>query len=148
MTRAKGNKCHAKTHDDEQESQWDTKINTQNVPLRQNTEEKVRGKGLKVMWGDENEWNEALLAQKDKFWHLRYPSGFLAFVSVTVSGKTRLSAGWQPLCANSYEQHRTASDHRRPSQIHQPAYTTTRQLPKHMHTVTYVPPSHTSTNKP
>ena len=30
---------------------------TQYVPLRQNTEEKVRGKGLKVVWDDENEWN-------------------------------------------------------------------------------------------
>ena len=28
---------------------------TQDVPLRENTEEKVRGKGLKVVWDDENE---------------------------------------------------------------------------------------------
>ncbi len=28
---------------------------TQDVPLSQNTEEKVRGKGLKVVWDDENE---------------------------------------------------------------------------------------------
>ena len=30
------------------------KINTQ-VPLRQNAEEKGRGKGLEAVWGDENE---------------------------------------------------------------------------------------------
>ena len=33
------------------------KIYTQHVPLRQNTEEKVRGKELKVVWDDVNEWN-------------------------------------------------------------------------------------------
>ena len=32
-----------------------TKINTQHVPFRQNTEEKVRGKGLESVWGAENE---------------------------------------------------------------------------------------------
>ena len=31
------------------------KIDTQHVPLRQNTEEKVRGKGLKAVWDDANE---------------------------------------------------------------------------------------------
>ena len=52
-------KCHAKIYDD-QLNQWKTKIYTQHVPLRQNTEEKVRGtrKGLnflKAVWDDENE---------------------------------------------------------------------------------------------
>ncbi len=31
------------------------KIYTQHVPFRQNTEGKVRGKGLKVVWGDVDE---------------------------------------------------------------------------------------------
>ncbi len=31
------------------------RIYTQYVPLRQNTEEKVQGKELKVVWGDVNE---------------------------------------------------------------------------------------------
>ena len=31
------------------------RIHTQHVPLRQNTEEKVQGKELKVVWGDVNE---------------------------------------------------------------------------------------------
>ena len=33
------------------------KRDTQHVPLRQNTEEKVRGKGLKAVWDDTNERN-------------------------------------------------------------------------------------------
>ena len=47
-------KCHAKNYD-EQLSQWKAKIYTQHVPLRQNAEEKVRGKELKAVWDDENE---------------------------------------------------------------------------------------------
>jgi hypothetical protein len=31
------------------------KINTQHVPLRQNTQEKVQGKELKAVWDDTNE---------------------------------------------------------------------------------------------
>ena len=31
------------------------KINTHHVPLRQNTEEKIRGKELEVVWDDVNE---------------------------------------------------------------------------------------------
>ena len=31
------------------------KRDTQHVPLRQNVEETVRGKGLKTVWDDENE---------------------------------------------------------------------------------------------
>ena len=31
------------------------KIDTQHVPLSQNTEEKVQGKGLKAVWDDANE---------------------------------------------------------------------------------------------
>ena len=34
------------------------KINTPHVPIRQNTEEKVRGKELEAVWDDTNEWNE------------------------------------------------------------------------------------------
>ena len=34
------------------------KINTQHVSLRQNAEEKTRGKELEVVWDDANEWNE------------------------------------------------------------------------------------------
>ena len=34
------------------------KKNTQDVPLRQNTEEKVRGKPLKTAWDDANGGNE------------------------------------------------------------------------------------------
>ena len=33
------------------------KRDTQYVPISQNTEEKVRGKGLKTVWGDTNEWS-------------------------------------------------------------------------------------------
>ena len=33
------------------------KKDTQHVSLRQNTEEKVRGKELKAVWDDVNEWN-------------------------------------------------------------------------------------------
>ena len=44
-------------YDDEKKNQWNAEINTQYVPLRQNTEEKVRGKGLKSVWNDTNEWN-------------------------------------------------------------------------------------------
>ena len=33
-------------------------INTQHVPLRQKSEEKVRGKELESVWDDTNEWNE------------------------------------------------------------------------------------------
>jgi len=40
------------------EKSMNPKINTQNVPLRQNTEEKGRGKGLEAVWGDENESSE------------------------------------------------------------------------------------------
>jgi hypothetical protein len=40
---------------DEQLSQWEVKIYTQHVPLRQNAEEKGRGKELKAVWDDENE---------------------------------------------------------------------------------------------
>ena len=47
-------KCHSKIYD-EQLSQWKTKLYTQHVTLRQNTEEKVQGKGLKTVWDDENE---------------------------------------------------------------------------------------------
>ena len=33
------------------------KRDTQDVPLRQSAEEKVRGTGLKAVWDDTNEWN-------------------------------------------------------------------------------------------
>ncbi len=33
-------------------------MNTQYVPIRQNTEEKVREKELESVWDDINEWNE------------------------------------------------------------------------------------------
>ena len=46
-------KCHAKNYD-EQLSQWEAKIYTQHVPLRQNAEEKVREMGLKAV-DDSNE---------------------------------------------------------------------------------------------
>ena len=38
-------------------SQWKAKIYTPHVLFRQNGEEKVRGKGVKAVWDDENEWN-------------------------------------------------------------------------------------------
>ena len=40
---------------DPQQKEMIDKIYTQHVPLRQNTEEKVRGKGLKAVWDDANE---------------------------------------------------------------------------------------------
>ena len=46
---------------DDQKSPWNAQMNTQYVPLRQNTEEKLRGKGLKSVWGDENGWNEEVV---------------------------------------------------------------------------------------
>ncbi len=33
------------------------KRDTQDVSLRQNVEEKVRGKGLQAVWDDANEWS-------------------------------------------------------------------------------------------
>ena len=38
---------------DEHKKQWKSKINTQHVPLRQNTEDKVRGKESEEVWDDE-----------------------------------------------------------------------------------------------
>ena len=46
---------------DEQKRQWSVNINTKHVSLKQNTEEKGRGKGLEVVWVDENEWNEIVV---------------------------------------------------------------------------------------
>ena len=42
------------------------KIYTQPVPLRQNTEEKVRGKGLKAVWDDANEWSAEAVWKAEK----------------------------------------------------------------------------------
>ena len=42
------------------------KRDTQHVPLRQNVEEKVRGKGLKAVWDDENEWNTEAVWKAEK----------------------------------------------------------------------------------
>ena len=35
-----------------------SKRDTQDLSLGQNAEEKVRGKGLKTVWDDTNEWSE------------------------------------------------------------------------------------------
>ena len=40
------------------ESNERLKRDTQHLPLRQNVEEKVRGKDLEAVWDDVNEWNE------------------------------------------------------------------------------------------
>jgi hypothetical protein len=45
-------KCHAKTMMSTKAKK--AKMNTQHVPLRQNAEEKVRGKELKTVWDDAN----------------------------------------------------------------------------------------------
>ena len=45
---------------DDQKSRWRGKMNTQHVPLRQNTEEKGLGKVLEVVW-NENEYNETVV---------------------------------------------------------------------------------------
>ena len=42
------------------------KIYTQYVPIRQNTEEKVRGKELEVVWDDTNEWNEEVVWKTER----------------------------------------------------------------------------------
>jgi hypothetical protein len=47
-------KCHAKSMMSNEANER-LKRDTQHVPLRQNTEEKVRGKGLKMVWDDTNE---------------------------------------------------------------------------------------------
>ena len=47
-------KCHSKSMMSNEVNER-LKRDTQHVPLRQNTEEKVRGKGLKVVWDDTNE---------------------------------------------------------------------------------------------
>ena len=47
-------KCHAKSMMSNETNER-LKRDTQHVPLRQNTEEKVRGKGLKSVWDDANE---------------------------------------------------------------------------------------------
>ncbi len=46
--------CHAKSMMSNEVNER-LKIDTQHVPLRQNTEEKVRGKGLTAVWDDTNE---------------------------------------------------------------------------------------------
>jgi hypothetical protein len=51
--RAEGKKSHAKTMMSRKANE--PKINTRYVQLRQNAEEKGRGKGLKEVWGDEDE---------------------------------------------------------------------------------------------
>ncbi len=58
-------KCHTKNYD-EQLSQWKSKIYTQHVPLRQNVEEKERGKELKAVWDDENEWSTKSVWKTEK----------------------------------------------------------------------------------
>ena len=47
-------KCHAKSMMSKETNER-LKRDTQHVPLRQNTEEKVRGMGLKAVWDDVNE---------------------------------------------------------------------------------------------
>ncbi len=47
-------KCHAKSMMSNEANER-LKRDTQHVPLRQNAEEKVRGKGLKAVWDDANE---------------------------------------------------------------------------------------------
>ena len=47
-------KCHTKSMMSNEANER-PKRDTQYVPLRQNTEEKVRGKGLKAVWDDTNE---------------------------------------------------------------------------------------------
>ena len=47
-------KCHVKSMMSNEDNER-IKRDTQHVPFRQNTEEKVRGKGLKVVWDDTNE---------------------------------------------------------------------------------------------
>jgi hypothetical protein len=47
-------KCHAKSMMSNEANER-LKRDTQHVPLRQNAEEKVQGKGLKAGWDDTNE---------------------------------------------------------------------------------------------
>ena len=47
-------KCHFKSMMSKETNER-LKRDTQHVPLRQNAEEKVRGKGLKAVWDDGNE---------------------------------------------------------------------------------------------
>ena len=53
-------KCHAKSMMSNEANER-IKRETHHVPPRQNTEEKVRGKGLKAVWGTENERNETVV---------------------------------------------------------------------------------------
>ena len=64
--RVKIRKYHTKTMMRQRSNDsWKTKINTQDVSLRQNTEEKVRRKGLKTVWWDTNWWNEVEVWKTD-----------------------------------------------------------------------------------
>ncbi len=47
-------KCHSKSMMSNETNER-LKIDTQHVPLSQNSEEKVRGTGIKVVWDDVNE---------------------------------------------------------------------------------------------
>ena len=52
---SRGKQCHAETMLSGEALRLSASIITQHVPLRQNTEEKVRGKVLEEVWSDEDE---------------------------------------------------------------------------------------------